>query len=89
VLSQKPINGLTMPSIPTLEIIVDTLKAEIGFFFTEREEKGYIIRCRESGPGRSSPLKSRATDQKSDGSRENKKNDCTDRKGGDVSTVES
>jgi hypothetical protein len=32
-----------MPSIPTLQTVADTLKTEIGFFFTEREEKGYII----------------------------------------------
>jgi hypothetical protein len=32
-----------MPSIPTLQIIADTLKTEIGFSFTEREERGYII----------------------------------------------
>jgi hypothetical protein len=43
VLSQNLINGLTMPPIRTLQVISDTLKTEIGFFFTEREEKGYII----------------------------------------------
>ena len=36
-------NGLAMPSIPTLQVISDTLKAEIGYFFQDREEKGYII----------------------------------------------
>ena len=36
-------NGLTMPSIPTLQMIADALKAEIGFFFQEAEEKGFII----------------------------------------------
>ena len=36
-------NGLTMPSIPTLQMIADALNTEIGFFFTEREEKSYII----------------------------------------------
>jgi transcriptional regulator with XRE-family HTH domain len=36
-------NGLSMPSIPTLQIIADSLKTEIGFFFAEREEKGYIL----------------------------------------------
>ena len=30
-------------SPPTLQIIADTLRTELGFFFTEREEKGYII----------------------------------------------
>lgn len=36
-------NGLAMPSIPTLQMISDTLKAEIGYFFQDQEEKGYII----------------------------------------------
>lgn len=36
-------NGLTMPSIPTLQVIADALNTEIGFFFQEREEKSYII----------------------------------------------
>jgi transcriptional regulator with XRE-family HTH domain len=36
-------NGLTMPSIPTLQIIAESLKTEIGFFFQEREKKDYII----------------------------------------------
>lgn len=47
-------NGLSMPSIPTLQILADSLKTDIVFFFTEREEKGYIL----SHPGdgaRSSP----------------------------------
>ena len=36
-------NGLTMPSIPTLQIISNTLKTEIGYFFQDEEEKGYIV----------------------------------------------
>ena len=36
-------NGLAMPSIPTLDLISNTLKAEIGYFFQDQEEKGYII----------------------------------------------
>jgi transcriptional regulator with XRE-family HTH domain len=38
-------NGLTMPSIPTLQIISNVLKTEIGYFFQDEEEKGYIITC--------------------------------------------
>jgi len=36
-------NGLAMPSIPTLDLISNTLKAEIGYFFQDQGEKGYII----------------------------------------------
>jgi transcriptional regulator with XRE-family HTH domain len=36
-------NGLTMPSIPTLQIISNTLKADIGYFFQDGEEEGFII----------------------------------------------
>jgi len=36
-------NGLAMPSIPTLQTISNTLKAGIGYFFQDQEEKGYII----------------------------------------------
>ena len=36
-------NGLAMPSIPTLQSISNTLKTEIGYFFQDQEEKGYII----------------------------------------------
>jgi len=36
-------NGLAMPSIPTLQIISDTLKTDIGYFFRDEEESGYIV----------------------------------------------
>ena len=36
-------NGLAMPSIPTLQIISDTLKTEIGYFFKDQGENGYVI----------------------------------------------
>jgi len=36
-------NGLAMPSIPTLQTISDTLKADIGYFFRDEEENGYIV----------------------------------------------
>lgn len=36
-------NGLTMPSIPTLQIIADSLDTEIGYFFREREKTDYIL----------------------------------------------
>ncbi|RLB23283.1 MAG: hypothetical protein DRG73_05560 [Deltaproteobacteria bacterium] len=36
-------NGFAMPSIPTLQSISNTLKAEIGYFFQDQGEKGYII----------------------------------------------
>jgi len=32
-----------MPSIPALQTIADALHTDIGFFFTEREKKGYIL----------------------------------------------
>jgi transcriptional regulator with XRE-family HTH domain len=36
-------NGLVMPSIPTLQMISNILKVDIGYFFRQEEEKGYII----------------------------------------------
>lgn len=36
-------NGLTVPSIPTLEMITKTLKVEIGYFFKEEKGDRYII----------------------------------------------
>ena len=36
-------NGLTMPSLPTLQVISNTLKTEIGYFFKNEEENGFII----------------------------------------------
>ncbi|HBF43768.1 MAG TPA: hypothetical protein DDW42_09125 [Desulfobacteraceae bacterium] len=36
-------NGLAMPSIPTLQVISNTLKTEIGYFFKDNGEKGYIV----------------------------------------------
>ena len=36
-------NGLAMPSIPTLQIISNTLKTEIGYFFKDGEEGGYVV----------------------------------------------
>ena len=36
-------NGLTMPSLPTLQIISNTLKTEIGYFFKNEAENGFII----------------------------------------------
>lgn len=36
-------NGLAMPSIPTLQIISDTLKTEIGHLFKDQEENGFIV----------------------------------------------
>jgi transcriptional regulator with XRE-family HTH domain len=36
-------NGLVMPSIPTLQIISDTLKTEIGYFFKDEEQGGYVV----------------------------------------------
>ncbi len=41
-------NGLAMPSIVTLEMIADTLKVGIGYFFKQEEEKEYVI----SRPGK-------------------------------------
>ena len=38
-------NGLTMPSIPTLQIIASILKTDIGEFFLDEEEQGYTISC--------------------------------------------
>ncbi len=36
-------NGLTMPSIPTLQMIANALKADVGYFFREEKEKGYVV----------------------------------------------
>jgi len=36
-------NGLVMPSIPTLQKISDILKVDIGYFFKEEEERGYVV----------------------------------------------
>ncbi len=36
-------NGLTMPSIPTLQTISNNLNTEVGYFFKEHEEEGYIV----------------------------------------------
>ena len=36
-------NGLVIPSIPTLQMIADVLKVDIGYFFEKEEEKGFII----------------------------------------------
>ena len=36
-------NGLTMPSIPTLQTISNNLKTEVGYFFKDHEEEGYIV----------------------------------------------
>lgn len=49
-------NGLSMPSIPTLQIIADSLKTDIGFFFQENEKKDYIL----SHPGERRKVVSRS-----------------------------
>lgn len=36
-------NGLTMPSIQTLQFIADTLKMDIEFFFQQGQGKGYVV----------------------------------------------
>ena len=36
-------NGLTMPSIPTLQTISNNLNTEVGYFFKEHEEEGYMV----------------------------------------------
>jgi transcriptional regulator with XRE-family HTH domain len=36
-------NGLIMPSIPTLQLIADHLKVDIGYFFKQEEGTGYVI----------------------------------------------
>lgn len=36
-------NGLAMPSIPTLQLISDTLKTDIGYFFRDEEDNGYVV----------------------------------------------
>jgi len=52
-------NGLTMPSISTLQIISDTLKTEIGYFFKDQEENGFVVT--HPGERRIVISKSRAT----------------------------
>jgi transcriptional regulator with XRE-family HTH domain len=41
-------NGLVMPSIPTLQVIADHLKVDIGYFFKQEEGTGYVITRRGS-----------------------------------------
>ena len=36
-------NGLVMPSISTLQLISNFFKVDIGYFFRQGEEKGYVI----------------------------------------------
>lgn len=36
-------NGLVMPSIPTLQLISNFFKVDIGYFFRQGEEKDYVI----------------------------------------------
>jgi len=36
-------NGQAMPSVPTLQIIADTLKVDVGYFFKVEEGRGYVI----------------------------------------------
>lgn len=36
-------NGLAMPSIPTLQMIADSLKVDIGYLFKSEGEKRYVI----------------------------------------------
>jgi len=36
-------NGLTKPSITTLEMLADSLRVDIGYLFKDEEEKGYVI----------------------------------------------
>lgn len=36
-------NGLAMPSIPTLQVIADALKTDVGYFFKEEDKKRYFI----------------------------------------------
>jgi len=36
-------NGLAMPSIPTLQMIADSLKIDIGYLFKSEGEKRYVI----------------------------------------------
>jgi len=36
-------NGQIMPSIQTLQLIADTLKMDIGFFFHQEQGKGYVV----------------------------------------------
>ncbi len=36
-------NGLTIPSITTLQLISDNLKVDIGYFFKKEEDEGFII----------------------------------------------
>ncbi len=53
-------NGYTMPSIPTLEIISNTLKTEIGYFFRDEDYDGFII----THPNRRHTLLSRSESYK-------------------------
>ncbi len=36
-------NGFVTPSIPTLQVIADHLKVDIGYFFKQEEGTGYVI----------------------------------------------
>jgi transcriptional regulator with XRE-family HTH domain len=36
-------NGRTMPSIPTLQLIADTLRMDIGYFFQQESGKGFVV----------------------------------------------
>ncbi len=36
-------NGRTMPSIQTLQLIADTLRMDIGYFFQQESGKGFVV----------------------------------------------
>jgi transcriptional regulator with XRE-family HTH domain len=36
-------NGLTMPSIATLQVMADAMEVSIGYFFMDEEQKRYVI----------------------------------------------
>ena len=36
-------NGLTMPSIPTLQAVANSLRVDIGYFFRDQEKTQYVI----------------------------------------------
>ena len=36
-------NGLTKPSITTLEMLADSLKVDIGYLFKQEQERGHVI----------------------------------------------
>lgn len=36
-------NGLAMPSIPTLQVIGDVLKVDVGYLFRQDEDRGYVV----------------------------------------------